>query len=126
MAEALARHFLRHDVEASSAGLAPLGHIPSHTLDALNEAGISTEGLYSKGLTEVPLDNIDYIVNLTGLEVDRFIPASFSGKLISHSMRDPFGQGAESFRASREEIELLVRQKLPKLIGIVNQEKSVP
>jgi arsenate reductase len=118
MAEALARHFLRDVVEASSAGLAPLGHIPSQTLETLNEAAISTEGLYSKGLDEVPLAGIDCLVNLTEIEVEPFIPHSFLGKLISCPVRDPFGQGVESFREARKEIEKLVRQKLPELLGV--------
>ena len=48
MAEALARHFWNNGMEARSAGLAPLGYVPSQTLAVLNEAGIATDGLYRK------------------------------------------------------------------------------
>ena len=77
MAEALARYFWGNGMEACSAGLNPLGYIPSDTLEALSEAGISTDGLYSKGLSEVPLGDIDYLVNLTHFEVASFIPPPF-------------------------------------------------
>ena len=77
MAEALAHHFWGNGMEACSAGLNPLGYIPSDTLEALREAGISTDGLYSKGLSEVPLGDIDYLVNLTHFEVASFIPPPF-------------------------------------------------
>jgi len=123
MAEALARHFWGNGMEACSAGLDPLGHIPSNTLEALNEAGISTDGLYSKGLSEVPLNDIDYLVNLTHFQVDSLIPHAFSGKLISCPVRDPFGHSIESFRQARGELERLVRQELPGLIGAVNSEQ---
>jgi arsenate reductase len=123
MAEALARHFWGNGMEACSAGLNPLGYIPSGTLEALNEAGISTDLLHSKGLSEVPLGDIDYLVNLTYFEVDSFISPAFSGKLISCPVRDPFGQGIESFRGAREVLKWLVRQKLPELIGAVNSER---
>jgi protein-tyrosine-phosphatase len=117
MAEALARHFLGNLVEAGSAGLVPLGYIPTLTLEVLNEAGIPADGLYSKGLAEVRLDDVDYLVNLTGLTVDTQIPPSFSGKLISFYVRDPFGQDIETYRGVRKELESMVRNKLPELIA---------
>ena len=123
MAEALARHFWGNPMEACSAGLNPLGYIPSNTLEALNEAGISTDGLYSKGLSEVPLGDTDYLVNLTHFEVAWLIPPAFSGKLIFCPVRDPFGQSIESFREVREELKWLVRQKLPEFIGALNSEQ---
>ncbi|MGO8943864.1 MAG: low molecular weight phosphatase family protein [Syntrophobacteraceae bacterium] len=122
MAEALARHFWGEGMEACSAGLMPLGYIPSETLEALREAGISTDGLHSKGLSETPLADIDYLVNLTPFEVAPFIPPVFRGKLILCPVRDPFGQDIESYRRVREELKGLVRQKLPGLIGAVNSE----
>ena len=123
MAEALARHFWGSGMEACSAGLSPLGYIPSSTLEALNEAGISTDGLYSKGLSDVPLGDMDYLVNLTYYEVASFIPPAFSGKLIFCPVPDPFGQSIESYREVREELKWLVRQKLPGLIGAESSEQ---
>ena len=103
--------------EFRSAGLASLGSIPPLTLEVLNEAGIPTDGLYSKGLYDVRLDDIDYLVNLTGLEVDRLIPPSFSGTLISYHVRDPFGRDIQAYREAREELGRLVREKLPEIIA---------
>ncbi|MGC9966838.1 MAG: hypothetical protein ABSE08_15650 [Syntrophobacteraceae bacterium] len=123
MAEALARHFLGNRIEAGSAGLVPLGYIPSLTLEVLSEAGISADGLYSKGLAEVRLDDVDYLVNLTGLTVNPQIPQSFSGKLISFYVRDPFGHDIEVYRGVRKELESLVRKKLPELIAAVKSEE---
>ncbi len=123
MAEALARHFWGKHMEAGSAGLAPLGYLPSQTLEALSEAGISTDGIHSKGLSEIPLGDIDYLVNLTGFKVDPFIPPSFSGKLISCPVPDPFGQDIESYREIRQKLEWLVRQKLPELIATEEERR---
>ena len=92
------------------------GHIPPLTLEVLNEAGIPTDGLYSKGLHDVRLDDIDYLVNLTGLDIDRLIPPSFSGTLLSYRVRDPFGRDIQSYRETREELDWLVkREELPEL-----------
>jgi len=117
MAEALARHFWGNEMETRSAGLFPLGHIPSFTLEVLNEAGIATDGLHSKGFSEAGIDDIDYLINLTELGVAPLIPPGFSGKLISYPVRDPFGQNIESYREVREELEWLVRERLPGLIA---------
>ena len=117
MAEALARHFWNNGMEARSAGLAPLGYVPPQTLEVLNEAGIATDGLYSKGLSDVRLDDIQYLVNLTQLNVEHLIPPSFSGRLISCYVRDPFGLEIEAYRQVREELSSLVREKLPAIIA---------
>ncbi|MGA2228007.1 MAG: arsenate reductase ArsC [Syntrophobacteraceae bacterium] len=117
IAEALARHFWNSGLEARSAGLAPLGYLPALTLEVLNEAGIPTDGLYSKGLSDVRLDDIDYMVNLTQFKVRELIPSSFSGKLISHFVRDPFGLEIEVYRQVREGLESFVREKLPVIIA---------
>ncbi len=117
MAEALARHFWNNGMEARSAGLAPLGYVPSQTLAVLNEAGIATDGLYSKGLSDVRLDDMQYLVNLTQLNVEHLIPPSFSGRLISCYVRDPFGLEIEAYRQVREELSSLVREKLPAIIA---------
>ncbi len=117
MAEAIARHFRGNEMEARSAGLAPLGYVAPYTLEVLEEAGISTEGLYSKGLTEIRLDDVDYLFNLTHFKVGPLIPSSFSGKLISCHILDPFGEGIEIYRQVREELEDLIKDKLPGLIA---------
>lgn len=117
LAEALARHFRAGDMEACSAGLFPLGHITRHTLEALEEAGLSSAGLYSKGLSDVRLDQMDYLVNLTDIDVGEFIPPFFSGGLISHYVPDPYGEGLDSFRAALEELKRFVRDVLPGLIA---------
>ncbi len=126
LAEALARHFRAGDMEACSAGLFPLGHITRHTLEALEEAGVSASGLYSKGLSDVRLDRVDYFVNLTELDIGDFIPPLFSGRLISHYVRDPYGEGLDSFRAAREELKRFVMDVLPGLIAESEEERARP
>lgn len=122
MAEALARHLWMNGMEARSAGLEPLGHIPPLTLEVLSEAGVSTDGLHSKGLAEVRLDDVDYLVNLLGMDIDGHLPSSFAGKLITHYIRDPFGGDIDSYRDARREIESFLREKLPRLIETREKE----
>ena len=118
MAEALARHFIGARVNACSAGLVPLGYIPSLTFEVLKEAGISAKGLYSKGIADVQFDCVDYLVNLTGIAIASRMPQSFRGKVISFFIQDPFGGDVEEFRDVRNQIEWMVREKLPELISL--------
>lgn len=117
MAEAIARHLWGERLQACSAGLFPLGHITPYTLDVLREADISIDGLYSKGLSDLRLDDVDCILNLTDFAVKRHIPPAFRGRLVSFYVRDPFGQGIDVFRSVRDEILRLIRDDLPRLLG---------
>ncbi len=117
MAEALARHYLAEDLDACSAGIAPLGHIPQQTIACLAETGISTAGLRSKALADFPLKNVDHIVNLTEFNIARLVPRSFSGGILSHYIRDPYGAGPDAYRAARNELARFVREELPELLA---------
>lgn len=124
LAEALARHFWGKEMEVSSAGLFPLGHVTPYTLEALREKDIPVEGLHSKGLEDVPLGEIDYIVNLTNINIQKLIPGFFSGKVIPCYVRDPYGEGLDSFRKARDELKVLVIEKLPEIIRSKSQDSG--
>ena len=116
MAEALARHFSQDFFEALSAGLAPFGSIPPFTFEALEEAGISTRGLRSKGFSEIRLEEIDYVVDLTRRKAARSMPASFTGKTIFFPVPDPFGHDLDAFRLARQRIVPFVGEELPRFV----------
>lgn len=113
MAEALTRHYWGDRIKALSAGIAPLGYVPPETRLVLEEIGVSTQGLFSKGLDAVDLRQVDLAVNLSGSNVEGQM-ASLEGKLISWYIRDPYGGSICSFRQTRDAIEWLVREMLPK------------
>src|SRR5215469_10597884 len=81
MAEALANHHGRDSVQAFSAGAHPLGWIPSETHDVLDEKGISLEGHRSKGLKDVPLSEMDVVVDMEAGLIGT-LPENFMGRLI--------------------------------------------
>jgi len=107
MAEAIARHSAADVIDASSAGLIPLGEIMPLTIRALAERGISVEGQSSKALHTMPLAEIDLIINMTGR----------SGSLIFKRAKppvedwdvgDPYGAHISIYREIRDEIEARV------------------
>jgi arsenate reductase (thioredoxin) len=101
MAEALANHLGRDSVQALSAGAHPLGWIPSETRDVLDEKGISLEGHRSKGLKDVPLSEIDIVVEMEAGVVGT-LPEIFKGRIIEWDIPDPFSGDVEVFRAVRD------------------------
>jgi protein-tyrosine-phosphatase len=66
MAEAIARYDAADVIEASSAGLSPMGSIPEQTKETLAQNGYSAQGLTSDALTREAADAADIIINMSG------------------------------------------------------------
>jgi hypothetical protein len=81
MAEALARHHWGEKLEVASAGVSALGYIPEETINVLDEVGVSTDGLYSKGLSAVDIDGFHLILDLVLYPLEGMISPSFEGNL---------------------------------------------
>jgi arsenate reductase len=123
MAEALANHLGRGQVHAWSAGSRPLGLILPETHEVLSEKGISLDGQRSKGIWEIPVGDMDYVVSM-GCEVSCPVPVGFKGKLIEWNIPDPYSHDLEFFRTVRDLIEAQVRTLLARL-GLDEKSKQV-
>ena len=109
MAEALARHLASDVIEATSAGLVPLGEIVAPTREVLAEIGVGVDGQSSKPLRPEDLNGADLIVNLTG----RSSESVFRGdrnKVEDWKVSDPYGEDLDVYRHIRDEIEGRVRE----------------
>lgn len=62
IAEASAKHLAPPRTRIFSAGITP-GVIPLHVVQAMQELGISMRGQSSKGLADVPMQEIDLVVS---------------------------------------------------------------
>jgi len=116
MAEALANDRGAGKVQAFSAGSNPLGVISQGTHEVLREKGITLEGRSSKGLQDVPLSEMDVVVEM-GYGVTCPVPADFKGRLIQWNIPDPFGLDLDHFRDVRDLIENEVQTLLADLEG---------
>jgi protein-tyrosine-phosphatase len=116
MAEALANDRGAGKVRAFSAGSNPLGVISQGTREVLREKGITLEGHSSKGLQDVPVSEMDVVVEM-GYGVTCPVPADFKGRLIQWNIPDPFGLDWDHFREVRDLIENEVRTLLADLEG---------
>jgi len=62
MAEATAKHLAPPKTRIFSAGVKP-STIPTHVIQAMKELGINMTGQRSKGLADVPMQDIDLVVS---------------------------------------------------------------
>ena len=104
MAEALANHHGNGRVRAWSAGSRPLGEIIPQTYEVMQETGVSLEGHSSKGLKDVPVDEMDVVVGM-GCEVACPVPVGFKGRVIEWNIPDPYGRELAFFRTVRDSIQ---------------------
>ena len=111
MAEALARRLGEGKVRAWSAGSRPLGYILPETAEVLAEKEISIDGQWSKGLKDVPVGEMDYVISM-GCEVSCPVPVGFKGRVIEWNIPDPYGHDLDFFRSVRDLVEQHVRSLL--------------
>lgn len=117
MAEAIARAMGDGRIIAYSAGLNPTGRVADGSLWTLEKLGYSGHGLESKGLDQVPLDELDVAVSLIGPAGLRYLPHGLAARLESWSIRDPFGDDDEVYLAVGRTIEAHVRNLIDDLLG---------
>jgi arsenate reductase len=114
MAEALANQLGEGRVQAFSAGTHPLGVISQDTREVLREKGITLDEHWSKGLGDVPISELDIVVEM-GFGVKCPLPADFKGQLIRWDVPDPYSLDRSYFRDVRDLIESEVRGLLADL-----------
>src|ERR1700739_4338667 len=66
MAEAIARQDALQEIDASSAGLAPLGFVADMTTQTLLKNGYGVDGLTSKTITAQAWESADIVINMSG------------------------------------------------------------
>ena len=71
----------------------------------LAEIGVDTEGLRSKGLTEINLQDYCLLINLSEYSLNRVLPPESADRLIRRPMPDPFGGSLEEYRRSLDAIK---------------------
>ncbi len=105
LAEAIARHLGPVDLEVWSAGSRP-SNVKPEVRVVLDELGIDSRGLRSKGFIAVPTDEINVAVTLCLDEVCPVFPGAV--RLEHWPLPDPAsapdGERVEAFRAARDEL----------------------
>lgn len=105
MAEGFARELGSDVTEAFSAGLHPTGVVSEDAILIMEERGIDISRQQSNGIGEIPLDEIDIVVSMTGFPAHEYLPANFRGRTIDWDVDDPIGRPLPTFRRVCGEVE---------------------
>ena len=103
MAEAIARRNAADVIEASSAGLEPLGFVAEMTKRALADKGYSIEGLQSKPIFPEAWDAADLVINMSGRPRHRAF--SEPSKVEDWEVADAYSADLRVYQRTCEEIE---------------------
>ena len=112
MAEAIAGVLGGVMVDSRSAGISPLGWVSEQTIDTLQALGYPTEGLSSKGLDQVDLEDVDIVLSLLGDRGLDYVPHSIGARREAWVITDPFGEDDEIYLEVARELERRIRALL--------------
>ena len=112
MAEAIARHLGGRRVDVRSAGIAPAGFVAGGTLGALEALGYSGEGLWSKGLDDVIVQDLDVMVSLLGEGALDLLPRGTGARREAWTVLDPFGEDDDVYLDVARGLEVKIRTLL--------------
>lgn len=112
IAEAISKEIANDIYEVYSAGIRPLGRICLEVIQFLQSRGIDISDQYSKGLDEIPLDQMDYIISMGCCTAASICPVSYEGRKIDWNIPDPYGQSSYSI----EEVYNIIEHKIKAFI----------
>jgi protein-tyrosine-phosphatase len=105
MAEAIAWKDAAEEIDASSAGLAPLEFVAQMTTQTLLRNGYAIEGLASKPISLEAWQSADIVINMSG-RAKEFAFRNFRGhnKIEDWEIEDPYGN-PEKYQGTYETIQ---------------------
>jgi len=120
MAEGFARDMGDAFLDVYSAGVNHTGVVSDEAIVVMDEKGIDINGQHSKGLRDIPIEEMDYIVSLTDKPARDMAPQGFTGETLDWNIEDPIGGPFNHFRVARDKIEARVKE----LVKIIWQKSG--
>jgi len=115
MAEGFANYYGNHLLEASSAGSHPAGIIQPETIQIMQESGIDISRQTSKGLRDVNLEWMDWVIVLEASLAGSIRLPSRKTQQLNWFVADPIGLPMNVYRAVRDEIQVKVLDFIEKI-----------
>jgi len=118
MAEAIAWRDASEEIEASSAGLAPLGFVAKMTTQTLVKNGYAAAGLASKPIVSEAWESADIVINMSG-RASELAFRGFRGhaKIEDWEIEDPYGD-SEKYQGTYEKVQ----QRVAELAGRLRKQ----
>jgi protein-tyrosine-phosphatase len=110
MAEAISWKDASEEIEASSAGLAPLGFVAEMTTQTLLRNGYAVDGLGSKPISMEAWQSADIVINMSGRARESAF-RNFPGhtKVEDWEIEDPYGD-PEKYQGTCEKVQRCVAE----------------
>ena len=115
MAEGFANYYGNHLMKAFSAGSRPAGIIQPETIQIMHESGIDISRQSSKGLGDVKLEWMDWVIVLEASLANSIRLPSPKTRLLHWFVNDPIGRPMNVYRAVRDEIQVKVLDFIEKV-----------
>lgn len=113
MAAALLHHHANGRVLVRSAGSAPADSINPAVVEVMSELGLDLSQEFPKPLTTEAVQASDVVITMGCGDACPVFPGK---RYLDWQLEDPAGQGAESIRPIRDEIDRRVRALLDELV----------
>lgn len=118
MAEALLNHDLAGQVRALSAGTNPQPNVAEGALQALQNAGISTQGLSPKTIDAVLHESIDLVITVCDNAKESCPIFPKNVRQIHLPFHDPHGEPLASFEQVRDQIRSQLLERVRAELGL--------
>lgn len=119
MGEALVNHYLAaQGIKAYSSGVAPSGTVNPNALSALREAGIPIDGLSSKTLDKLPIQDFDLVVTVCDHANETCPMFAGKAKKIHVGFEDPSGGEYAGYVKTLNEIKETLLPKIKSELGL--------
>jgi len=115
MAEGFANYYGNHLLHASSAGSHPAGIIQPQTIQIMQESGVDISRQTSKGLQDVKLEWMDWVIVLEISLAGSIGLPSRKTRQLNWFVADPIGRSPDVYRAVRDEIQVKVLDFIEKV-----------
>jgi protein-tyrosine-phosphatase len=99
MAEGFAKKLAGDKFEIYSAGSRPAGFVHPDAIKVMKEIGIDISSQYSKGVDQIPVKDIDYLISMGCGDT---CPVVSAKNRLEWQIEDPMGKGIEDFRKVRD------------------------
>ncbi len=111
MAEGYAKTYGSDVMRVMSAGLYPASSVSRLTKEVMAEKNISLDNHFPKGVNEVPWEEFDIIVNMSG----HMLPLDTKARVLHWDVPDPIGADKDTYLAVSRQIEMQVMRLILEL-----------
>lgn len=101
---ARAEHDAEADIEIETGGTQPADHVHPEVVEVMNEKGVDLSDRTPKEVTPDDLRAMDLVITM-GCSAEGVCPAAWNGENRDWDLDDPDGQGLDSVREIRDDIE---------------------